>query len=215
MSAALVIFAREPIPGRVKTRLAEAVGAETATAVYTALYEHTVATACASGIGATISLAEEPGREWAETLDLPFEIQGRGDLGERMAECFRRRFAEGRSRVVIIGSDNAHLKPDHLRSAFAALDDLPVVLGPADDGGYWLIGQRAPGVDLFTDVPWSNPETLDLTRARLRHLGVEWAEIETLPDIDTVDDLIRAIEDPRVPAALRRSLARSRQSAAD
>jgi glycosyltransferase A (GT-A) superfamily protein (DUF2064 family) len=62
-------------------------------------------------------------------------------------------------------------------------------------------------MDLFTDVPWSSPETLELTRARLRHLGVEWAEIETLPDLDTVDDLIRAIEDPRVPAALRASLA--------
>lgn len=206
MSAALVIFAREPIPGLVKTRLAEVVGAGTATSVYTALLEHTVATARAAGIGAMISLAGEPGREWAETLDLPFEIQGGGDLGERMAECFRRRFAEGRSRVVIIGSDNAHLKPEHLRSAFTALDDLPVVVGPADDGGYWLIGQRAPRVDLFTDVPWSSPDTLEATRVRLRTLDIPWRELDTLPDIDTAEDLGKATTDPRIDETLRSRL---------
>jgi rSAM/selenodomain-associated transferase 1 len=206
VSAALVIFAREPIPGLVKTRLAEVVGAGTATSVYTALLEHTVATARAAGIGAMISLAGEPGREWAETLDLPFEIQGGGDLGERMAECFRRRFAEGRSRVVIIGSDNAHLKPEHLRSAFTALDDLPVVVGPADDGGYWLIGQRAPRVDLFTDVPWSSPDTLEATRVRLRTLDIPWRELDTLPDIDTAEDLGKATTDPRIDETLRSRL---------
>jgi len=206
VSSALVIFAREPIPGRVKTRLAAAVGAETATAVYTALLEHTVATARAAGIGAMISLAGEPGREWAETLDLPFEIQGGGDLGDRMAECFRRRFAEGRTRVVIIGSDNAHLKPEHLQSAFTALDDLPVVLGPADDGGYWIVGQRSPGVDLFTEVPWSSPDTLDATRSRLRTLDIPWRELDSLPDIDTADDLRKAITDPRIDETLRHRL---------
>jgi len=206
MSARLVIFAREPVPGRVKTRLAETIDAVAAASVYSALLEHTVTTARATAIETTISVAEEPRREWTETLDLPMEIQGRGDLGRRMAECFRRRFGEGAARVVIIGSDNALLQPEHLRSAFAALDEDLVVLGPADDGGYWLVGQRAPGLDLFSGIPWSSPETLDSTRARLVALGTEWSELETLPDIDAVEDLQKAIEDPRIDRDLRRRL---------
>lgn len=205
----LVVFAREPIPGRVKTRLAEGVGAALAASIYTALFDHTLATARESGDEIVVSLASDPDPSWAAALGCRIEIQGRGDLGERMAECFRRRFAEGATRGVIVGSDNAHLRSDHLRSAMAALDARRVVLGPAVDGGYWLVGQRTPGIDLFSGISWSSPETLDATRSRLRAAGVEWSELETLPDIDTVEDLRRAIEDPRLPAALRERLASS------
>jgi len=207
MSMTLVIFAREPVPGQVKTRLARGTDADTAIAVYTTLLEHTIETARATEIEVMISLAGTPTPGWAAGLGLQFEVQGRGDLGFRMAECFDRRFSIGVERVVIIGSDNAHLQPDQIRSAFAALEENPVVLGPADDGGYWLVGQRSPGVDLFTKVPWSTPKTLETTRNRLKTLGVTWSEIETLPDIDTVEDLRNAIKAPGVPEQLRRRLA--------
>ena len=202
----LVIFAREPVPGRVKTRLAAGVGPESSAEIYAMLLEHTLRTAGRSDADVMISLAMDPNASWADTLEFPFEIQGRGDLGERMAECFGRRFSEGAERTVIIGSDNAHLRHDHIRSAFSALEDHPVVLGPADDGGYWLVGQRAPGIDLFTGVPWSSPDTLDATRSSLQKLDVEWHELETLPDIDTEEDLRMALEDPRVDKELRRQL---------
>lgn len=207
MSATLVVFAREPVPGRVKTRLAEALGAGPAASVYTSLLDHTIATARRSAVEIVISLAEDPHPGWGPATGGRVEIQGRGDLGRRMAECFRRRFAEGTARAVIVGSDIASLRPDHIAAAFAVLDGPPVVLGPAADGGYWLVGQRAPGLDLFSGVPWSSPDTLTATRSRLRTLGVEWSEIETLTDIDTVEDLERAIEDPRVDRDLRRRLA--------
>lgn len=207
MNTVLVIFAREPVAGKVKTRLAEGVGAETAASIYASLLEHTIATARTIGIKVVVSLAAVPTANWMATLGFPFESQGRGDLGVRMGECFQRRFFEGCTRTVIIGSDNAHLHPDHIRSAFAALELNPVVLGPAEDGGYWLVGQQTPGVDLFSDIPWSSPATLDATRNRLQTLGVEWRELQTLPDIDTQEDLQRAIEDPSVPVQLRRRLA--------
>jgi len=206
MTNVLVIFAREPVPGMVKTRLAVGVGPESSAEIYATLLERTLLTAGRSDAEVMISLAMDPNASWAATLEVPFEIQGRGDLGERMAECFGRRFSEGAKRTVIIGSDNAHLRHDHIRSAFSALDHHPVVLGPADDGGYWLVGQRTPGIDLFTGVPWSSPNTLDATRSSLQVLEVEWHELETLPDIDTEEDLRRAISDPRVDEELRRRL---------
>ena len=206
MSDRLVIFAREPVAGRVKTRLATGIGGNAATEVYRRLLEHTIESARATGIDAVVFLAEVPGEAWASTLDHPFEIQGAGDLGRRMGECFSRGFADGASRVVLVGSDNAHIRQDHIRSAFDALGDHRVVLGPADDGGYWLVGQRRPGIDFFSRIPWSDPATLDATRQRLRKLHVAWSELDTLPDIDTAEDLRRAINDPRIDDHLRRRL---------
>ena len=206
MTDTLVIFAREPVPGKVKTRLAAGVGVEAAAEIYRSLLDHTVETSLASGVEVFVSLAREPDREWVDGLGLPFEVQGGGDLGERMVECFARRFSNDGGRTVIIGSDNARLRPDHIRSAFAALEDHPVVLGPAEDGGYWLVGQRRPGVDLFSDIPWSAPNTLDATRDRLKALKTPWRELETLPDIDTEEDLQKAINDPKVDEELRRRL---------
>jgi len=260
MSDLLVIFAREPIAGRVKTRLAAGIGANAATEVYRKLLEHTIETARSTGIHAVVFLADVPGEAWASTLgackglmvdgfrvaakfplrrilgavlrvragnptkraftaserrrqsipyrllDHSFEIQVKGDLGRRMGECFSRSFADGASRVVLVGSDNAHFRKDHIRGAFDALDDHRVVLGPADDGGYWLVGQRMPGIDFFRGIPWSDPATLETTRERLRELHVAWSELETLPDIDTAEDLRRAIDDLRVDEGLRRQL---------
>ncbi len=207
MRRALTVFAREPVAGRVKTRLAEGIGTAGAARVYAVLLEYTLAAVGQSEVESMVSLATDPSGPWAAKLELSYEIQGRGDLGKRMSECFARRFSDGAKSAVIIGSDNARLRSDHIHSAFTALDRFPIVLGPADDGGYWLVGQRSPGVDLFSTVPWSSSETLDATRSRLRALAVEWHELETLPDIDTEEDLKRAMVDPRVPEILRAALA--------
>ena len=89
------------------------------------------------------------------------------------------------------------------------------MLGPADDGGYWLIGQRQPGYDLFSGIPWSSPDTLTCTRCRLRSLEVAWSELETLGDIDTGPDLEREIAagtlDPSIRDVLARVLTQSRE----
>jgi rSAM/selenodomain-associated transferase 1 len=189
MTRLIVVFGREPIPGRVKTRLASAVGEDRAAEIYTRLLEHTLTEATATGIGVVLSLAQAQTGQWKPPPGLQIEVQSEGDLGRRMGQSFRRHFTMDADQVLLIGSDCPGVTRDHLLKALEMLSSAPVVLGPAEDGGYWAIAQQAPGVDCFSGVPWSSDKTLEITRERLRMLGVEWAEIETLEDVDTVDDL--------------------------
>lgn len=206
----VVVFGREPVPGRVKTRLAAGLGPERAAAVYAVLLDATLAVARRAAERVVLALAEPPSPGWVPAEPVELEVQVPGDLGRRMAAAFARRFAEGETRVVLVGSDCPALSAAHLRSAHAALDDVPVALGPAADGGYWLVAQRAPGVaGMFEGVPWSSPGTLAATRRRLGELDVAWRELPELSDLDTAEDLEAVLADLAVPAALRRRLERA------
>lgn len=185
----LVVFGREPIPGRVKTRLARDIGAERAAAVYMMMLERTLVEATATGLPVVLSLAEEQTGCWTPPEGLRVEVQECGDLGQRMSEAFRRRFAEGADRVLLVGSDCPGATRFRLLEAIEGLDGAPVVLGPSKDGGYWAIGQSSPGVDCFSGVPWSSSTTLQATKERLRLIDVNWTETETLADVDTSEDL--------------------------
>jgi len=204
--ACVVVFGREPAAGRVKTRLAAGIGGLAAARVYAVTLDHTLTVAVGSGARVVLSLAGPPSGAWAREIDTPIELQTSGDLGDRMADAFRRRFAEGETRVMIVGSDCPWMTAEHLRSAASALDENDVVLGPAVDGGYWLVGQRPPGVDLFTGIPWSSHSTLAQTRRRLAEIDASWIETERLRDIDTRQELLVALEDPSLPEELRRRL---------
>lgn len=206
MSGCVVVFGREPIPGRVKTRLAADLGADAAARVYAVLLDHALEAAAGSGLRVLLSLAERPSVGWVRGLELPLEIQRPGDLGERMADAFARRFVEGEERVVVVGSDCPAITSAHLRQAVSALDEADAVLGPAADGGYFLVAQRAPGADLFAGIPWSDPETLVATRDRLTALGTAWTELEELSDIDTESDLKALLSDPATARSLVRRL---------
>jgi len=216
--AAAVVFGRQPVPGRVKTRLGVSIGAEAAARVYAVLLEHALdvvlRAASAAGVAVVLSLAEPAEDGWrpvageAGLADLRIEVQPEGDLGTRLADCFERRFAEGVDQVVVVGSDCPGLGGWHLLEAGAALRSMPVVLGPAMDGGYWMIGQRRPGLDLFTSIPWSSPQTLEATRNRLTVLGAGWSELEALRDIDEVESLRAELAELG-----QRSKARGRQEA--
>ncbi len=185
----VVIFGRQPVAGSVKTRLARGVGPGRAAAVYAALLRHALEVAQQGEAEVVLSLAATPAPGWKPPSPTAVEVQAPGDLGCRMAEAFARRFVAGARVVVLIGSDCPGLRPRHLVEAFSALETAGVVLGPATDGGYWLVGQRTPGIDLFSGVPWSHPETLAATRRRLHALGAAWSELEKLADIDTEEDL--------------------------
>ena len=203
----VVVFGRQPVPGRVKTRLAADVGEEAAARVYAALLDYTIDTAVAATENVVLSLAEAPAPGWPVPGAVRVEVQGRGNLGRRMHEAFVRRFREGWGRVVLIGSDCACLRPEHLLRAAEALERRPVVLGPAEDGGFWLVGQRPPAADIFTGVRWSEPQTMESTRRRLRFLNLGWSELATLPDVDTKEDLKQVLGGPReVDSKLRRWL---------
>jgi len=202
----VVVFGREPAPGRSKTRLAAGVGGTAAARIYAVILENTLDVAVASGGRVILSLASVPSGGWVRDFDVYLELQPPGDLGDRMADAFARRFAEGEERVMIVGSDCPYLAPEHLRGAAVGLDDSDVMLGPASDGGYWLVAQRSPGVDLFSNIPWSSHNTLRRTQQRLDAIGASWSLLEELADIDTADEFEAAIEDPRTPGDLARRL---------
>ncbi len=203
MKACVVVFGREPIPGEVKSRLATGIGADAAARVYGAILEHTLEAASISGARVVLSLADLPSSSWARSLNVAVEIQRGSDLGDRMDDAFARRFAEGEARVVIVGSDCPWLSATHIAKASAKLGGADAALGPATDGGYWLVAQRPPGLAIFTRIPWSSPETLERTRKRISALGGTWSELEELVDIDTIEDLDLVLEHPRTPDPLR------------
>ncbi|UOR05936.1 TIGR04282 family arsenosugar biosynthesis glycosyltransferase [Hymenobacter aerilatus] len=194
----LLIFAREPMLGRVKTRLAAGIGAEAALAVYRELLTHTAQAVAKAQIPATVWLAEaltlplasnEALPEWP---GLPWRVQPAADsLGARMAHAFAEAFAAGATHVAIIGTDCPGLTCAHIAQAFSLLTDHDAVLGPADDGGYYLLGLRQLQPALFENKTWSTPTVLADTLADAQRLNLRTALLPTLHDIDSVEDLAR------------------------
>ena len=187
---AVLVFARAPEPGRVKTRLAATLGDAAALAVYRWLAERTVGEArrvpeCRVTVchaGAAPALAEWLG------VDLALRAQCEGDLGARIADAAAHAFAAGARRVAIVGTDCPDLDARRIGAALDALDDADAAFGPADDGGYYLVALARPLPALFRDVPWSAPDTLDATLAVARREGLHVALLPTLQDVDTAAD---------------------------
>lgn len=179
----LVLMAKTPVAGRVKTRLARQIGAVAATAFYRRATQMTLARLAADPRWITL-VAVAPDTavaapHWpADVARLP---QGGGDLGARMQRVFDR-LPPGP--VVIVGTDIPGIRPSHVAEAFALLGRSDAVFGPAGDGGYWLVGlKRRPRVPrAFRGVRWSHPETLADNRAALEPLAI--ATAATLDDVD-------------------------------
>lgn len=206
----LLIFAREPVLGRVKTRLAADIGPEAALATYRELLALTGAAVVAAQVPATVWLAEAPAEhvlgppaevnlakarpEWP---GLPWRVQPTaGSLGERMAHAFTEAFAAGAGRVVVIGTDCPGLTADLLGQAFTQLATHDLVVGPAADGGYYLLGMNELHHCLFANKQWSTDSVLSATLADAEDLGLRVAQLPTLTDIDSASDLAawRALE---------------------
>ena len=187
----LVIMAKYPTPGRVKTRLAAEIGQRPAAALYR-------------------SFIEDHAREFA---DPPFDVEWRytpvrapfrrlvgakanvrtqpdGNLGQRMQQIFAESFAKGYRRVVMIGTDAPEMNQRPVRRAFRLLRKHPAVFQPTDDGGYALMGLRTM-IDIFTGIAWSTNKVMAQTRARLREFGIRFAELPPTFDVDTAADLAK------------------------
>lgn len=188
--AKLVIFVKAPHVGHVKTRLAANIGESAACAAYKKMVEHLMGNLRALDtveIRFSPDNAVEELREWlGERFE--FQAQGNGDLGERLQRAFRESFAHGFSRVVIIGSDCPQLTCKDIVSAWNELACKDVVLGPAADGGYWLIGLRSNQAALFQNIPWSSEVVLETTLNRIRDAKLSYHFLRTLSDIDTEND---------------------------
>lgn len=193
----LVVLARWPAPGRCKRRLATSLGAVAAARIQARLTGHTLAVArpLASQLGielvlAVDGLAPRAARRLGDQLGVGRTVlQGGGGLGVRMQRQFRRAASERARRVVLIGSDLPQLERADLASAFAALDHREAVLGPACDGGYWLIGLRRPDPALMEGIAWGSAGVLEQTLAALARRGLEPALLAWRPDLDREADL--------------------------
>jgi hypothetical protein len=193
MRRRLIIYAKRPLAGYAKTRLAADLGAEAAAGVYARLlytYLLDVARADLDDTEVALSVAAPDDVAFFTAAFPAFNVrpQVNGDLGTRMYASFRRAFDAGAEHGVLTGSDIPGLSAAQVRRAFAALEDNDAVIGPAADGGYYLLGMRAPGADLFSDVTWSTGGVLAQTEARAEALGLSMARLPTLTDIDTIDD---------------------------
>jgi rSAM/selenodomain-associated transferase 2/rSAM/selenodomain-associated transferase 1 len=194
----LQVFAKNPVPGSVKTRLANAIGADEAAAHYVRLVERTLATAVAARAGGIVDRvelwcapdADAPAfRAWRDRYDVVLKAQTGADLGAKMRNALHEAIAGG-SRAVLIGTDCPTFDLSYLAHAVAALDEHAAVFGPAEDGGYVLVG-LARAIDPFAGIPWSSAETMAATRGKLQAAGVSWQELPTLWDVDAPSDLAR------------------------
>ena len=204
----LQVFAKAPVPGRVKTRLARTIGAEAAASVYRALAERTLATAAAArraGVVGAVELWLDPESDpaaiatWCDRYGVTMETQAGDDLGARMHSALRSSIARGIP-ALLVGTDVPGYDVAYLARAAAALERHDAVIGPAEDGGYVLVG-LARDIDVFGGVPWSTPEVMAATRARLVAAGASHVELPPLWDVDTLDDYLRWHERPVAGAA--------------
>ena len=189
----LVVFVKEPRPGAVKTRLAAAVGSEAAAELYRTLAESVLeATTPVPGEYERLVFFDPPEarralRDWLPGVSL--RAQAPGDLGERLADAFARAFGRGATRVAIVGSDAPGVTRETALRALEALAEADVVLGPAQDGGYYLIALRAAHPELVRGIDWSTPAVLPQTLERAAAAGLVVRQLEPLRDVDTLEDL--------------------------
>lgn len=198
----LIVFARQPLPGRVKTRLAATIGAAAARDAYIAL-AHTALDAAARLRDVDVELCVDGDlqdaqvQDWARRAGARLVQQGAGDLGARMHRALARGVAPG-GLAVLIGTDCPGCDAAVLDEAFDALHcatetggPYDAVFAPAEDGGYALVGVTRSVPALFDSIEWSTPAVMSTTRERCRALGLRWLELRTLWDVDDEASLAR------------------------
>ena len=207
MSRCVVVFTKAPVLGAVKTRLQPEFTPAQSLFVHRALVRHTLAMTALVAYPAELWVGSR--HDWWLQLENDYGVaifqQQGDDLGDRMAYAVRdaRRRAAA---VVIIGTDCPYLTPDYLASAFALLETTDVVIGPAEDGGYVLLGlggglARQDRAGIFSHVNWGSEQVLEQTRGNLQRLGLSWKELPVLADIDRPEDLRRLLGAGDGPAA--------------
>ena len=189
MTTTVAVFLKAPRLGTVKTRLAADIGGRQALRLYRVMAGRTLAAVRAAGLDATVWFtpadAAAEMRLWlGERWDL--RPQSSGDLGRRLAASARSVPTGGG--WLAVGADCPRLDAALLQEAVTIVERGQIVVGPSEDGGYYLVGGPTPMPDLFTGMPWSTSGVLDETRARLDRAGAAWCELVTLRDVDTVAD---------------------------
>lgn len=195
------IFIKYPEPGRVKTRLAKDVGEERAAEIYKQLVEKAVFNTRPSGNEySRVIFYDPPDRRKDFERWFPGErfIQQRGsDIGHRMDHAIRDLLDKDAQKAVVTGADIPELTAVIIREAFTALDYADIVIGPAMDGGYYLIGMKTTHPELFENIPWGTENVLEESIARIQQSGWACSAVQTLTDIDTLEDYQRCLKAAR------------------
>lgn len=204
--AAIAVFAKAPVPGEVKTRLAAVLGADAAASLHAGLVRHALSTATHARIG-PVTLWCQPDASHsffarcAGEFGVRLAAQQGADLGERMARAIACAQDEARA-LIVIGADCPALTVEHLRSAAAALRDHDAVVVPAEDGGYVLVGVARPVKGLFEGIAWGTAAVMAQTRERLASARARWRELAPLWDVDRPDDYARLQREGLLPEVL-------------
>ncbi|TXD79785.1 TIGR04282 family arsenosugar biosynthesis glycosyltransferase [Algoriphagus ratkowskyi] len=189
MKEGIVIFQKNSVLGKVKTRLAATIGDERAFNAYQQLVNYThkiVSQSPAEKILFFSNYLEDDLTQYPS--DYRFELQSGEELGEKMCNSFAQLFEEKFDRLIIIGTDCAEITPELISEAFEALNDQEVVIGPAHDGGYYLLGMRKFVPGLFSNIPWSTDRVTALTKDYLKANGITFAILPVLSDVDIEED---------------------------
>lgn len=186
----LMIFVKNPEKGKVKTRLAASVGNDKAYNIYLKLLEYTIKTAGSVQADKQIwysSFVDESDEFGGDGFEK--KLQFGHDLGERMSTAFHHGFNEGYGKIVIIGSDCPGLTNDIAEKAFRELESYDAVIGPSEDGGYYLLGMRHFYPELFRQIEWSTEDVLNETLLKFEENSISYSRLKKMNDIDTIRDL--------------------------
>jgi rSAM/selenodomain-associated transferase 1 len=187
----LIVFARNPVLGKVKTRIGEISGNEKALAIYNELLSHTFDTIAGVNCEKIIflnDLLSDSGKIFSEHQ---IQLQNGSNLGERMKNAFNLVFAKGYYRVIILGSDIYELTSDIINEGFQKLKTYDCVIGPSLDGGYYLLGLNHEVAGLFDDVAWGTAQVMDQTIKKLEAINMPFFQLPDLNDVDTIEDVYR------------------------
>lgn len=191
----VAVFAKAPVPGQVKTRLAMMLGADGAAALHAGLLRRALATAVDARLGPVeLWCAPDATHPFFERCAAEYGLSLHGQVGEELGVRMRNAFEHGIAagdRVVLIGSDCPVLTAADLQAAAAALDGHAAALAPAEDGGYVLVALSRVVPELFSDIAWGTAEVMGRTRTRLAELGIAWKELPMRWDVDRPDDYAR------------------------
>jgi len=192
---AIIIFTKFPVEGKVKTRLAKNMGNKFAVSLYKVCAEHTfkeLVKVKETGSELFLFCSEENEIEqvmkWVGK-DFNYNSQQGNDLGLKMYNAFDTVFKRGYKKVIIIGTDTPDVSMNIVQSAISVLDNYNVVIGPANDGGYYLLGFKLKLIDLFSGIEWSSSSVFDDTIEKLKNSKINYFMLDELIDIDTLEDL--------------------------
>ncbi|TGL88562.1 glycosyltransferase [Leptospira congkakensis] len=186
----LIIFAKQPELGKVKTRLSVSIGDEKTLKIYFELLRITNAVTSNLNVEKIVywdHLIEKPSYEFGNTFKK--QIQEIGDLGRKMEVAFQKEFQSKAKKIIIIGTDCPFLTEEILLDAYRKLDASDFVIGPARDGGYYLLGMKEDSPFIFQSIPWSTKDVLSLTIQSIQKNKKTYSLIEELCDIDDIEDL--------------------------